>query len=472
MNKHMQSANDDRDAFNDGEVNDDRDVFNDGAFNGGEFNGGALNGGAFNDGAFNDGEAFAVRMDDADPLGGFRAQFHIPRSPGGEDQIYLCGNSLGLQPVAARDFVEQELRDWAELGVEGHFHAKHPWMPYHETLTEQTARIVGALPVEVVTMNTLTVNLHLLMVSFYRPTASRYKIIIEEKAFPSDQYAAASQLRFHGFDPADGVVEIPMDADGHFSTDAALATIARHRGDAALLLLGGVNYYNGQLFDIPAITRAARDAGITVGVDCAHAAGNVPLRLHDWDVDFAAWCSYKYLNAGPGCTAACFVHERHARRDDLPRFTGWWGHDKATRFAMPPEFRPIEGAEGWQLSNPSILPLAALRASLELFDRAGMDALRAKSLRLTGYLEFLLRGRSRAEWSIITPGDPAQRGCQLSLRVSRRGRQLFDHLAAAGVICDWREPDVIRVAPVPLYNSFTDVRRFAARFHAFFDSTM
>jgi kynureninase len=419
---------------------------------------------------FDGDEAFASRMDNADPLRAFRAQFHIPRSTGGGEQVYLCGNSLGLQPIAARGHIEQELRDWAELGVEGHFRAKHPWLSYHEALAEQTARIVGALPMEVVTMNTLTVNLHLLMVSFYRPTAPRYKIIIEEKAFPSDQYAAASQLRFHGFDPADGIVEIPLHADGQFSTERALETIEGHRDDAALLLLGGVNYYNGQLFDIGALTRAAHEAGIAVGVDCAHAAGNVPLRLHDWDVDFAVWCSYKYLNAGPGSTAACFVHERHARRDDLPRFAGWWGHEKATRFAMPPTFRPIEGAEGWQLSNPSILPLAALRASLDLFDRAGMEALRAKSLLLTGYMEFLLNGKSRQEWSVITPADPAQRGCQLSLRIPREGRRLFEYLAAAGVVCDWREPDVIRVAPAPLYNSFSDVRRFAAHFHAFFDA--
>ncbi|MBE0644468.1 MAG: kynureninase [Bacteroidetes bacterium] len=415
--------------------------------------------------------AYALRMDEADPLRGFRAQFHAPRTPEGKDQIYLCGNSLGLQPVNTRAYIEEELRDWADLGVEGHFRAKHPWMPYHELLTSQTARIVGALPVEVVTMNTLTVNLHLLMVSFYRPTPGRHKIIIEEKAFPSDQYAVASQLRVHGYDPVEGVVEIPLDADGRFSTDTVLTTIARHRDDAALLLLGGVNYYNGQLFDIAEITRAAHEAGIVVGVDCAHAAGNVALRLHDWDVDFAAWCSYKYLNAGPGSTAGCFVHERHAD-SDLPRFAGWWGHDKSSRFTMPPRFLPITGAEGWQLSNPSILPLAALRASLELFDQAGMDALRAKSELLTGYLEFLLARRGRSNWSIITPQDSAQRGCQLSLRVPHNGRLLFDYLTAAHVICDWREPDVIRIAPVPLYNSFEDVWRFAELFHAYFDATV
>ncbi len=413
---------------------------------------------------FSDDRASAVRMDAADPLRSYRAEFHIPQTPEGEDQIYLCGKSLGLQPVNARTYVEEELRDWAALGVEGHFRAAHPWMPYHELLTRQTADIVGALPVEVVTMNTLTVNLHLLMVSFYRPTPARHKIIIEEKAFPSDQYAVASQLRVHGFDPVEGVVEIPLDDAGRFSTDAVLETIERHGREAALLL-GGVNYYNGQLFDIAAITRAAHEAGITVGIDCAHAAGNVALRLHDWNVDFAAWCSYKYLNAGPGSTAGCFVHERHAD-SDLPRFAGWWGHDKSSRFAMPPHFRPIAGAEGWQLSNPSILPLAALRASLELFDRAGMSALRRKSEQLTGYLAFLLHRVPRTEWSVITPQDPAERGCQLSIRVPKNGRRIFDDLSAAHVVCDWREPDVIRVAPVPLYNSFEDVWRFANLFHA------
>ena len=413
---------------------------------------------------------FATQMDQADPLGEYRALFLIPPAPDGGETIYLCGNSLGLQPVAARAYIDEELRDWAALGVEGHVRAKHPWTPYHELLTAQTARLVGALPIEVVTMNTLTVNLHLLMVSFYRPTPARWKIIIEEKAFPSDQYAAASQLHAHGFDPITGVVEIPLDAEGRFSTDAVIETIHRHRSDAALLLLGGVNYYNGHLFDIAAITRAAHEAGITVGVDCAHAAGNVPLRLHDWDVDFAAWCTYKYLNAGPGSTAACFVHERHARRGDLHRFAGWWGHEKATRFEMPPVFRPIEGAEGWQLSNPSIFPLAALRASLDIHDRAGMTALRRKSEKLTGYLEYLLLQQPREDWSIITPSDPAQRGCQLSLRVPSAGRRLFDYLSSQHVICDWREPDVVRVAPVPLYNSFHDVWSFARLFHSFFDA--
>jgi kynureninase len=412
--------------------------------------------------------SYFTRADAADPLRSYRTRFHVPENREGTPHIYLCGNSLGLQPRDAKRFIEEELEDWASLGVEGHFRARHPWMRYHEELSSQSATIVGALPREVVVMNTLTVNLHLLMVSFYRPTTHRYRIIIEEKAFPSDQYAVASQARFHGHDPTDAVVEIPMDTEGLFSTDGVLETIDRYRDSAALLLLGGVNYYNGQFFDIAAITDSARAAGITVGVDLAHAAGNVPLQLHAWDVDFAAWCTYKYLNGGPGSTAACFVHERHAENTDLQRFAGWWGHDKKTRFAMPHEFVPIPGAEGWQLSNPSILPLAALRASLSLTAEAGMGALRAKSERLTGYLEFLLLRKQREEWSIITPHDAAARGCQLSLRIRHDGKALFDHLSSHDVICDWREPDVIRVAPVPLYNTFGEVARFAELFHDYF----
>lgn len=382
--------------------------------------------------------------------------------------MYLCGNSLGLQPRETRAYIDAELKDWATYGVEGHFRARHPWMQYHELLTEQTAAIVGAQPEEVVVMNTLSVNLHLMMVSFYRPTSQRYRIIIEEKAFPSDQYAVASQAAFHGYDPGDAIVEIPMNNAGVFEADAIHATIEANRDSAALLLLGGVNYYNGQLFDIAAITDQAHAAGITVGVDLAHAAGNVPLHLHDWGVDFAAWCSYKYLNAGPGSTAGCFVHARHAKDASLPRFAGWWGHDKASRFKMPGTFTPITGAEGWQLSNPSILPLAALRASTAMFAEAGMASLREKSVALTGYCSYLLQQRQHPQWSIITPEDADARGCQLSLRIRENGRALFDHLAANDVICDWREPDVIRIAPVPLYNSFEDVARFVSLFHDFF----
>lgn len=411
--------------------------------------------------------ACAAEFDRDDPLAIFRDRFLLPKQEDGSTQIYLCGNSLGLQPAQTREYIEQELEDWASLGVEGHFHARHPWMPYHEYLTESSATLVGAFPEEVVVMNSLTVNLHLMMVSFYRPTPDRFKIIIEERAFPSDQYAAASQVRFHGYDPAEAVIEIPMDEYGRFSTDGVLEIIDRHADETALLLLGGVNYYNGQLFDIAEITQHARASGVTVGIDLAHGTGNVPLGLHDWGVDFAVWCSYKYLNAGPGSTAGCFVHQRHAENASLPRFAGWWGHDKSTRFNMPDSFIPIAGAEGWQLSNPAILPLAALRASLNLFMEAGMDALRRKSVLLTGYLEYLLLHEGHDTCSIITPTEPGERGCQLSLRIGANGRQLFEHLSSSGVVCDWREPDVIRVAPVPLYNSFTDVHRFAELFHTF-----
>ncbi len=409
-------------------------------------------------------------LDAQDTLAPFRSRFHIPPGRAGGDAAYFCGNSLGLQPRGVREAIDTVLDTWGGLAVDGHFAGSHPWMTYHEDLAGPLSRIVGARPEEVVAMNTLSVNLHLLMVSFYRPSGSRKKIIIEEKAFPSDQYAAASQLRFHGADPTVDLVEIPLGDDGLFDSDRAVDLLRAHRDDAALLLLGGMNYYNGQFFDIKRLTDAAHESGITVGVDLAHAAGNVPLHLHDWDVDFAAWCSYKYMNAGPGSTGGAFVHERHGKRPDLQRFAGWWGHDKTTRFAMPHDFVPSAGADGWQLSNPSILPLAALRASLALFDEAGMPALREKSIRLTGYLETLLNAQRRDEWSIITPSASEARGCQLSLRIRRRGRDLFNCLQQRDIICDWREPDVIRMAPVPLYNSFADVRRLAENFHSFWEA--
>ncbi|MBR9978291.1 MAG: kynureninase [Bacteroidetes bacterium] len=415
---------------------------------------------------------FAARMDATDPLRGFRGQFHIPKTAEGKDTVYFCGNSLGLQPIMTRRFIEEELDDWARLGVRGHAHARHPWMTYPELLSGQVAEIVGAHPSEVTVMNTLTVNLHLLMVSFYRPTASRHRIILEQHAFPSDRYAAASQLHAHGYDARTGVIEIPMHDGRNFTTETVIETIHHHRDDAALLLLGAVNYYNGEYFDIPEITAAARDAGIVVGLDCAHAAGNVPLQLHDWNVDFAAWCSYKYLNAGPGSTAGCFVHERHDQQQGLPRFAGWWGHDKATRFEMPEQFMPMPGADGWQLSNPAILPLAALRASLDLFERAGMRAIRKKSELLTGYLEFLLHTQPSPHWDLITPKIKERRGSQLSLRVPTYGRHFFDYLSSRDVICDWREPDVIRIAPAPLYNSFDDAWRFADLFNGYFAATV
>jgi kynureninase len=414
---------------------------------------------------FETGRDFALAMTAADSLAAYRDRFHIPKTFAGSDCVYLCGHSLGLQPKSARAYIEQELQDWERLGVEGHFHAKNPWMPYHEILTVPTARLVGALATEVVVMNSLTVNLHLMMVSFYRPTPTRHKILIESSAFPSDQYAVQSQVAFHGYDPAESLLEIaPRPGETTIRIEDIEKLVAEKGEQIALVLLGGVNYYTGQAFDCPRITDAAHNQGCIAGFDMAHAAGNLQLHLHDWNVDFAVWCSYKYLNGGPGCVAGCFVHERHARNQDLPRFTGWWGHDKSSRFQMPSRFQPIPGAEGWQLSNPSILSMAALRASMEIFDEATMARLRAKSEMLTGYLEFLLAQQSNENFSILTARDPSQRGAQLSLQIKKGGRALCDKLAQQGIICDWREPDTLRVAPVPLYNSFTDVHTFAHKF--------
>ena len=363
-------------------------------------------------------------------------------------------------PKTARAYVDQELDDWARLAVEAHMHARHPWLPYHEFVTDPTARVVGAQPIETVVMNSLTVNLHLLMVSFYRPTTECYKIVIEKGAFPSDHYAIESQLKFHGY-AADGLIELaPRAGEATLRTEDIVEAIERDGQSIALVLLGGVNYYTGQAFDMKTITEAGHKKGCVVGFDCAHAAGNIELELHDWNVDFAAWCSYKYLNAGPGAIAGIFVHERHAHSFDLPRFAGWWGHDKETRFLMGPEFKPLAGAEGWQVSNPPIFQLAALRASLEIFDDATMPALRAKSEKLTGFLEKLLIDIDDDRISVITPRDPAERGCQLSIKVRNAGRSLHEKIVVQGVYADWREPDVIRVAPVPLYNSFEDVYRF------------
>ena len=413
------------------------------------------------------GADFARQMDQADALRDFRAQFHIPKTKDGKDCIYLCGNSLGLQPKAVTESIMQELKDWQELGVEGHFHAKNPWLPYHEFLTASYARLVGAKDSEVVAMNTLSVNLHLMMVSFYRPTPLRRKIVIETHAFPSDRYAVYSQIAFHGFDPAADLIELkPRDGEVLLREEDIEKTIREHGESIALIMLGGVNYYTGQVFDMARITRAGHEVGAKVGFDLAHAAGNINLRLHDWGVDFACWCSYKYLNSGPGSVAGCFVHERHGRSFDMPRFAGWWGNDKAKRFKMGPEFNPIEGAEGWQLSNPPILSLAAVKASLAIFDVAGMDRLRAKSLSLTGYLEYLLDSLKSDVFKILTPRDTTFRGCQLSIVVRDNGRAVFNALEEAGVVCDWREPDCIRVAPVPLYNSYHDVYEFVRIFAA------
>lgn len=408
--------------------------------------------------------AFAAQLDQDDPLAHYREKFHIPRHAEREE-IYLCGNSLGLQPKTTEPYLREELEDWQRLAVKAHFAGRRPWMPYHELLTDKTARLVGAEPQEVVNMNSLTANLHLMLVSFYRPTTTRNRILIERGAFPSDRYALASQIRFHGFDPDASLVELASHDDrATLDMDAVEAVIRAEGEHLALVLLPGVQYYSGQAFDIARLTRAAHAAGAVAGFDLAHAAGNLPLQLHDWGADFAVWCSYKYLNAGPGSVAGCFVHARHARDFERPRFAGWWGHDKTTRFRMDPEFVPIQGAQGWQLSNPPILALAPLLASLEIFDEAGMQRLREKSLRLTAYLEFLLDLRLAKDVEILTPRNPAERGCQLSLRLrgsTQHARESFRQLDERGITTDWREPDVIRVAPVPLYNTYADVYRFA-----------
>lgn len=405
---------------------------------------------------------FAQNLDEQDSLGSFREKFYIPKQTNGEDVLYFTGNSLGLQPKTVREYIEQELKDWENWGVEGHFHAKNPWMPYHEFLTKQMANVVGAKPSEVVVMNSLTVNLHLLMVSFYRPNDKRNKIVIEKNAFPSDQYAVQSQIKFHGFDVKESLIELtPHEGKVCLRTEDIENTIEEHGDEIALVLLGGVNYYTGQAFDLKRITEIGHKVGAVVGFDLAHAAGNLELNLHDSGADFAAWCSYKYLNSGPGGIAGVFVHERHAERFDLPRFAGWWGHDKETRFLMDDKFVPMRGAEGWQLSNPPIFQLASLRASLDIFEEVGMKALREKSVKLTNYLEFLLGEIHDERISVITPTNPEERGCQLSIRVRNSDKTLFKAITEKGVIADWREPDVIRVAPVPLYNSFTDVYKFA-----------
>ena len=401
---------------------------------------------------------YADQLDRTDSLASFRDRFHIPKHANG-DQIYLCGNSLGLQPKSVKAALQQELDDWAAFGVEGHFHAKHPWMPYHGELRDLLAENVGAKPVEVVAMNSLTVNLHLLMVSFYRPDTERPAIVIEQGAFPSDRYAVESQIRFHGFDPAECLIEIPADPDTGLIPPDALENCLREQGHrVALILWPGVQYRTGQAFDLKAIADLGHFYGCQVGFDLAHAAGNLPLQLHDSGADFAAWCSYKYLNSGPGAIAGAFVHERHAQAV-LPRFNGWWGHRQDTRFQMGPEFKGTPGAEGWQLSNPPIFAMAPLRASLEIFHEAGLPALRRKSLALTAYLEALIRQELGDVLRSVTPGDPEQRGCQLSLQVRAgrdAGRRLFEYLMQSGVIGDWREPDVIRLSPTPLYNRFSD----------------
>ena len=400
---------------------------------------------------------FALILDAEDELRTYRDTFHIPLQKNGEEHIYMCGNSLGLQPKRTKEFLNQELEDWATFGVEGHFHAKNSWIPYHEFLAESYAKIVGAKPTEVVAMNTLTVNLHLMMVSFYKPIGNRNKIIIEGDAFPSDIYAVESQIKHHGLSPETSLIKLrPRDGESAIRTEDIAAIIEREGENIALIMLGGVNYYTGQVFDFEKITKFAQAKAINVGFDLAHAAGNIKLELHKWGVDFAVWCSYKYLNSGPGSVAAAFVHEKH-HATNLNRFAGWWGHNKEDRFKMPDRFNPIQSAEGWQLSNPPILSLAAIRASLSIFDEVGMDKLVAKSKELTNYLLFLLNTIDTDRIEIITPEE---RGCQLSIRVKNGNKTLFDSITEKGVVADWREPDVIRVAPIPLYNSFQDVFNF------------
>lgn len=415
-------------------------------------------------------KSIALQLDKDDPLALWRQEFHIPKTPQGSDGIYLCGNSLGLQPKATAKALEQELSDWKNLAVEGHFLAKNPWLPYHESLSLPMANIVGALPSEVVMMNSLTVNLHLMMVSFYRPVGKRFKILIESQAFSSDRYAVVSQLKFHGYDE-NALLEIsPREGESNIRHEDLVRLIIEQGPNLALVLIGGVNYYTGQCFDMKDITRLAHEQGSLVGFDLAHAVGNVALQLHDWDVDFACWCSYKYLNSGPGSLAGCFVHERFAHDETRPRFCGWWGHDKDQRFQMHKDFKPIVGVQGWQLSNPSILSLAAVKASLEIFEHVGMSALISKSQKLTGFLESLLDEvalKSKIPFKMITPRSPTERGCQISITMNcdrHQARSVFEALSKQHVICDWREPNCLRVAAVPLYNSFQDVLGFVESF--------
>ncbi|WP_418602687.1 kynureninase [Hwangdonia sp.] len=401
---------------------------------------------------------YAKQQDQNDELAPYRNQFHIPKDKHGNELIYLTGNSLGLQPKSTKNYINQELEDWANLGVEGHIDAKNPWLQYHEFLTKSMANVVGAKPIEVVVMNTLTANLHFMMVSFYKPTKTRYKILIESDAFPSDKYAVESQLRHHGFDDKDGLVLWKPRKGEELLRYEDLESILKEQGDEiALIMIGGVNYYTGQFFDLKKITELGHKHGCKVGFDCAHGAGNVELNLHDSGADFAVWCTYKYLNSGPGSLAGCFVHERHAYNKTLNRFTGWWSHNKQTRFKMRDEFDVIPGAEGWQLSNPPILSMAAIKASLDMFEDVGIKKLIEKSKKLTGYFEFLLKQLGEDTIKIITPSHPNERGCQLSIQVKNADKSLHNKLTEMGVISDWREPDVIRCAPVPLYNSFEDV---------------
>jgi kynureninase len=420
---------------------------------------------------FENSASFAKRLDQQDSLRLYRSKFLLPKV-NGKTAIYFTGNSLGLQPKSTKQFVNQELNDWAELGVEGHFHSKRPWLYYHQFSKKQLAKLVGAKPIETVAMNQLTVNLHLMMTSFYRPTKTRFKILTEAGAFPSDQYAFESQVKFHGFNPDKAIIELsPRAGESNLREENILNAIAENKNKIALVILGAVQYYSGQFFNIKKITQAGHQAGAVVGFDLAHAIGNVPLQLHKDEVDFAVWCGYKYLNSGPGGMAGAFVHEKHAQSFDLPRFAGWWGHNEKERFKMEKGFKPMLGVDGWQLSNFPVLSGAAQLASLEIFDEVGIPALRKKSLLLTGYLEYLLKLIEHSEdyFSIITPSNKNQRGCQLSILMKKNGKKVFDRLTKAGVIADWREPNVIRVAPVPLYNTFQEVYRYSQIFNKALD---
>ena len=409
-------------------------------------------------------ENFALQLDAEDPLRHFREKFYLPLGKDGKPLIYFAGNSLGLMPKSAREIVEEELDNWAKLGVDAHHATGTPWYTYQEALREPTARLVGAKPLEVICMNSLTVNLHLMMATFYRPTKSRFKILMEEPAFPSDTYAIKTQIAHHGLNPKDALILArPRKGEFTIQTEDIVDLIEKHANQLAVVMFAGVNFFTGQLFDIERITAAAQAGGIVVGFDLAHAVGNVPLKFHDWNVDFAVWCSYKYLNAGPGAVAGAFVHERHATNTKLPRFAGWFGNDPNTRFRLhlEPEFIPVASADGWQISNPPIFSMAPLRASLAVFDDAGgMEPLRAKSSRLTSYLEFLLTEIGSKKFTVITPRNPDERGCQLSILAHEHPKELLKELETAGVKCDFREPNVIRVAPTPLYNTFHEVWRF------------
>ena len=406
---------------------------------------------------------YAKNLDSQDVLSDYRARFYIPNI-NGQEALYFTGNSLGLQPKSTVNYLNQELDDWAEFGVEGHFKAKNPWVSYHNILSHPFAKLVGAYPNEVVAMNGLSVNLHLMLVSFYLPNGRRTKILCESKAFPSDQYVLESQVKFHGLDPQETIVEVaPRDGEHTIRHEDILATIDELGDELALVFWGGVNYYTGQVFDMADISSKASAVGAVVGFDLAHGVGNVMLDLHNWQVDFACWCSYKYLNSGPGSVSGVFVHQKHASNSELPRFAGWWGHDQERRFLMEKHFAPMMGAQGWQLSNAPVFSMAACKASMDLFDEVGMPALSAKSRQLTNFMEFIFNDISsrytNCNFEIITPKETKQRGCQLSILTHGQGKNLFDYISAKGVIADWREPNVIRLAPVPFYNSFEDIFR-------------